>query len=134
MTKTERKPVEPLTLENRARIAALKSWVLFGKSKEDNAFKGYIENTWNMDFSPDYVRIWTDTWNDEPSMQEMLKEKQDKYPDWEFVLYEVHDPEMPFVLDIEAWLDAQAYDPNTLSGVSDKFKARNTIFKMKEHA
>jgi len=39
---------------------------------------------------------------------------------------------MPYELDIEAWLDAQAHNPNTLSGVTNKFKARNTIFKVKE--
>lgn len=129
---SKRKPIEELSQEQRTRIAALKAWVIFGKPKEDNAFKGYVEHSWHLDYSPDYVRIWTETWNDEKSMQKMLEETQSLHPSWEFVLYEVHDPEMPFELDIEAWLDAQAYNPNTLSGVTDKFKARNATFKVKE--
>jgi hypothetical protein len=59
---------------------------------------------------------------------EHLKKLQ---PDWDIVLYDVRDEALPVILDWDGWIEAQAFNPNTLSGVSNKFKARNMKFTMK---
>lgn len=132
ITKKERKPIVPLTEGSKKKLRELTSWVILCKKPGENALQGRIENSFNMDFHHSRVQILTSTWWTETRLQDIVTDLQERAPTWDFFLYEIHDEKLPIVINFEAWLDAQAHDPNSIYGVRDKFDARNAPFVMKD--
>lgn len=141
---SERKPIEPLTEKQREHYLKLPGLIILGRAPGVNAWHGYVEHSMSMGWDADHVNYWwsgtgtdaifgftmtIDAQRDVDSHMETIKKNK---PDWEIKVFDVFDPDLPVVLDREAWMQANRYDPNKLSGVSDKFKARNIPFKMKE--
>ena len=64
--------------------------------------------------------------------EDMIEKFRNDYPDWDFDIHDAHDEDaLPVVLDWNQW--AMACRPAaTLSGVLDKYGARNIQFTMKE--
>lgn len=126
-------PVEPLTEEKREILRGLRKHVLLGFPPGGNAWQGHVELSFAMDWHVDRVRIWTDTWGDgRENSERHMQQSQEVRPDWQMKVFNLEDEDLPIIIDIEKWIDDQAYNPNTLSGVTDKFAARNAPFKMKE--
>lgn len=131
MTK-ERKPNEPISEERRIQIRESDRWLLLGRKPGENAYLGYVEESFSMDWSADHVLQFNMVWSDgKVNCEEHMETAKRNHPDWEIVMYHWRDENLPIILDIEKWLDANAYNPNTLSGVDNKFLARNIPFLMK---
>jgi hypothetical protein len=139
----EKKPIVPVSEEARQRLLNLQGYVILGRPKGGNSYQGYVENSWTMDWRGDYaVFFWSgEAVSNFGTKHNLNAYKDAKYhfdrliqdrPDWDIQMFDVRDENIPVVLDWEGWIEAQAYNPNTLSGVTDKFKARNFKFTMKE--
>ena len=131
---TERKPIVPVSEETRQRLLTMPAFVLLGFPTKANAYQGYVEQSFSMSWSSNHVLIYTNSWGDGRKQAEEAKQDSERiiYM-WALEVYDARDTEkLPIVIDWEAWIEAQAFNPNTLSGVNDKFKARNAPFKMKD--
>lgn len=114
-----------------------------------NAPRGVVENSFSMSRSPDYVNIYVShrgaqsallnaligeeikfTTNGRESAEAYAK--RDSGTNERLEVWDVDDPNLPIVIDWVAWDAANEPVATTLSGVRDKFKARNAPFKMKE--
>ncbi|QXV73994.1 hypothetical protein [Rhizobium phage RHEph12] len=128
----ERKPNVPLSEDRRAAIRASDRWIILAKLPGDNSYQGYTELSFCMDWSKDYVLQFNMVWGDgKKNCEEHLALARSNHPTWEIEMYDWRDENLPVILDIEKWLDANAHNPNTLSGVDDKYRARNIPFTMK---
>lgn len=134
---TEYKPIVPVSDEQRERLRQFKGFVILGNLPGENHVSGFVEHSFSMGWDRSHVNMWV--WHPEwgyfkteDPVRDNCQKYADKYKEQNAKVWDIHDPDLPIVLDIEAWIDAQAYNPNTLSGVSDKFKARNAPFKMKD--
>jgi hypothetical protein len=140
----ERKPIEPVSPGERERLRALPGMIILVREPGANAYQGYVEHSWSMGYDPGHTNLfWSGVGRDnifgitmtlvaERDIAHHVEAIKKSHPDWEVTTWNAHDPELPVILDWEAWIDAQAFDPNTLAGVSNKFKARNIPFTMKE--
>lgn len=114
-----------------------------------NAPQGVVEHSFAMSRSPDFVNVWLSrrgaqsallnaivgeeikfTTNGRESAEAYAKRDQGRNERLE--VWDVDDPNLPIVIDWAAWDTANEPVTTTLSGVRDKFKARNAPFKMKE--
>lgn len=115
-------------------------FVVLGRAKTANAFQAIVEHSWCMDLSMDRACFfWSpapgDTRKLDPDMGRKSAEKyRDHFaksrPDHDFVVYDIADPALPVKLFWDEWRVDNEYIPNTLSGVRNKFKARNVRFDM----
>ncbi|QIG70125.1 hypothetical protein EVB87_025 [Rhizobium phage RHph_N28_1] len=129
---TQRQPLVPLTEEQREKVRSSDRWVILARVPGENSYQGYVENSFCMDWSKDRVLQFNMVWGDgKANGEEHLSTARNNHPSWEIEMYHWRDENLPVILDIESWLDDLAHNPNTLSGVSDKFKARNIPFTMK---
>ncbi|MDE2426311.1 MAG: hypothetical protein KGO96_10445 [Elusimicrobia bacterium] len=55
-----------------------------------------------------------------------------KIPDMTWEVFDARAEDLPIEIDWEAWNKDNEFTPNTLSGVRNKFRARNAPFRMKE--
>lgn len=138
----ERKPVVPISDERRAQLLDLAGYVILVRKTADEPYEGYVEQSFGMGFDPKRVNFW---WSGEAHSNFGTKHTIDgresamrhaetiekNHPDWSVEVWDAHNEDLPIVIDWNAWADAQAHDPNTLSGVSDKYKARNAPFTVK---
>lgn len=134
-----REPIVPVSAEQRETLLQFKGFVILGQEPQSNTLSGYVEHSFCMGWDSGYallflwhpIRGWRKT--EESALrdaEEWLVSARKKVSDAK--IWDIHDPELPVVFDMESWIDAQAYNPNTLSGVSNKFKARNAAFTMKD--
>lgn len=122
----------------------LPGYVVLGRKQGANAYQGVIESSFNLDLSDDRVRFfWTfgeATSNILPgtfkvdgfeNAEEMQKYFTKRYPDMEFEIFDVHDEDIPFTFDWDQWRKDKTPNKETISGVRNKFGARNVKFEMK---
>lgn len=139
----KREPRVPLTQEQRDRLLAREGYVILIHEPGANQYHGYVENSFSMSLdssrtclfgSGEYVSNFgtRHVLDGRADAEHHAGDLRKSHPDATVVVWEVHDENLPVILDWEEWLDAQAYDPNTLSGVTNKFKARNLRFDMRE--
>jgi hypothetical protein len=131
--------------ENRkARLMALPGYVVLGREPQDNAYVGTVENSFSLGLSKDHVQFnWSSdaaTSNfggrftvDGAALAARDKEYWEKQrPGMMFEVFDARDADkLPVVLDWEGWLAANE-PADTLSGVRDKYRARNIRFEMKD--
>jgi hypothetical protein len=133
--------------EIREKLLNLPGYVVLGKREGGNAYNAIIERSFSMDVSSDNANFW---WIGEArdnffgakwelSKEIVLKNAErhrDAFnktrPDMKFEVFDVRDPDLPIVIDWDTWLWAHESSDKTLSGVRDKFIARNPPFKMKD--
>ena len=130
------KPIVPVTPEQRERLAALPGVIVLIRRPGANAYEGYVEHSFSMDYSGSHVNFW---WQSPEHDGKRYAEAhaadiRRHHQDWEVEVWDARDPKLPVTLDWEVWIEAQAHNPNTLSGVSNKFAARNIPFRMREEA
>ena len=118
----------------------LEGFVLLCKEPKDNAYKAIVEHSFSMGMSPDRVLFF---WSSDKATsnlggsfrvdgkanaKEQKREYEKLYPEVEFTIFDIHDPELPILVDWDGWRAASARSDKTLSGVVDKFTARNPRF------
>jgi hypothetical protein len=117
--------------------------IILVRDKFINHYRGYVENSFSLSFHEDRTYLY---WSGKPTSnfggnfnidairdsEEELKRLQKSYPDKEFTLFDPHEEEtLPVMLDWEDYLDGNER-ADTLSGVKNKFRARNIRFMMKD--
>lgn len=121
----------------------MEGFVVLSERKMENTFHSPIENSFSLDVSPNFCQFcWssekaTSNFGGSFSVDGMEHAKRMKafaereLPDFPFVIWNIHDPLIPVEIDWVKW--EKAMQPaKTLSGVADKFLARNVPFKCKE--
>lgn len=138
----ERQPRVPVSEERRADLLALRGVIILARIPGENTYTGYVEHSWSMGWDKAHVNFW---WIGDAETiigkvevygngdaEEHVREAKKNHLDYAIEVWDAHDPDLPVKLDWDNWVEAQAYDPNTLSGVSNKFVARNIRFEMRE--
>lgn len=122
----------------------LQGYIVLGRKKGDNSYLGTIENSFSLGLSKDFVQFhWSSDnatsnfgGNFKVDGLECATETKEYHsridPDIEFEIYDVHDEEkLPVIIDWDQWREDSSAAA-TLSGVKNKFGARNPKFTMKE--
>lgn len=115
-------------------------FIVLGRAKTANAFQAIVEHSWCMDLSPDRACFF---WDPAPGDKRGLKPdcgklSAEKYrdefnqsrPDREFAVYDIADPALPVKLFWDEWRSDNEPYANSMSGVRNKFRARNVRFDM----
>ena len=123
-------------------MTTLPGYVVLGKARGDNSYKAIIERSFSMDLSSDRCLFF---WSGPATLNFGGKFEIDglqdaehyrdhfskRHPDMEFVIFDIHSDELPVTIDWDGWASSRQ-PADTLSGVRDKFGARNPRFHMKE--
>lgn len=126
--------------DTKARLLAMPGYVVLGKRKGGNAYSGLTENSFSMGLEVDYVLFFwwiTNSWGYRTAdeARKDAEDHRDKYnkshPDMDFEVWDVRDPNLPITLDWEGWVVANE-SADTLSGVRNKYRARNFKFEMRD--
>ncbi len=119
----------------------LPGYVVLGREKGSNSYKAIIEQSFFMDLSGEFACFFWSSNNatsnfggkfkiDGLKNAEHNRDKFAKDSEMIFEIFDVHDDNIPIEIDWDYW--RLCNEPaNTLSGVKDKFGARNPRFKMK---
>ena len=139
---SKREPIVPLTAEQRDYVKSAPAYVVLVRKPGSNTMEGYVEESFNMAYSLDYVYLYRSatyqsilgeiTLDGEAEATDAASTVKRYHPDWDVEWHDVRSDDCPILIDWETWIDALARNPNTFSGVSDKFKARNAPFRMKD--
>jgi len=121
----------------------LSGYIVLGRKPTDNAYQGIVELSFSMGLSSDRVNF---NWSSDNATSNFggnfevdglkLAEKAKyaftkEYPDMVFEIFDVHNDELPVVINWDQWRKDSAQDPETLSGVKNKMGARNPLFEMR---
>lgn len=134
------KPIKEHSPEElRHYLHEMQGFIILMREPGHNSYTGYVENSFSMGGHKDRVRLyWTnhDHWfgridgeEDATAEAERLRKA---HPDIEFEVWDARDPKCPVTVDWADYAESNRYNPNTLSGVSNKFNARNIPFAIKE--
>ena len=133
-------PQEPLvaTDEDARRNARLMEvaeagYVILIKKPNDDQLYGPVENSFSLGVEPNRTFLyWSSTyWNLDAwtwANRDYDRGKQE-HPDWEYTIYKAM--EAPVNINWDVWLDAHSPSTHTLSGVKNKYDARNLKFTAK---
>lgn len=117
-------------------------YIILGRAPGQNAFLGKVEGSFAMDISTDRTQFhWSGNAVSNLGTRHVLDGKADAEeelarlrkdrPDVEWVIYDAHAEDLPVLIDWDGW--RRANEPaETLSGVRNKFTARNPHFYMIE--
>jgi len=123
----------------------LQGYVVLGRRKQGgNTFElGPVEHSFSLGTSSERTQFdWssdnaTSNFGGSFKIDGLERAKRDverlekSKPDYEWFIFDIHDPDIPVLIDWDEWRAAGA--PGwTLSGVIDKFRRRNVRFFMKE--
>lgn len=118
----------------------LPGYIVLARQKGGNTYSGVIEGSFSLDRSLERTQFfWTSdnaTSNFGGSFKvdgkknavEAAEYWGAKFPDVQFTVHDVHADDLPVVMDWDGWRRAKAPSEKTLSGVVDKFGARNVRF------
>lgn len=121
-------------------IKALPAFILLGRKKGENAYMGYVEGSFSLMTSKDETFVYWTSANatsnfggkftiDGKSWAEKDFAKLQARADEEWEMFNVEEP-LPVELDWRKYHWGSEPDCMTLSGVRDKYAARNVGFKM----
>ncbi len=127
----------------------LQGYIVLGWDEAAKRYVGYVENSFSMSISADRTQfLWSGTAHGNfggkfeldgaaradrtlygsDSFKGLIKE----YPEYQWEAYDVHSPGIPVHLDWDEWREGSAHSDRTLSGVVNKYVARNPRFEMRE--
>lgn len=124
------------------KLRELPAWVVLGKEPGGNSYKAVVERSFSMDLDAERACIfWSSgdaTSNIGGSFKIDGKAAADRHqkmfekacPGMTFEVFDVHG-EIPIEIDWDRYEADNEFVPNTLSGVRNKFNARNARFEMK---
>lgn len=116
------------------------AFILLGRKKGDNAYMGYVEHSFSLGTSKDQTFVYWTSANassnfggkfsiDGKSWAEKDLASLSKRADEEWEIFNIDDP-LPVELDWRTYWWGHERDNCTMSGVRDKYAARNVNFKM----
>jgi hypothetical protein len=121
----------------------LPGYVILGTYRSTNSFVGVIERSWSMDLAPDRTNFFWSSKNATSNLggkfevdglesaTHYLNHFAERHPDIEFKIYDINDENLPVIIDWDEWRK-DSEPAETLSGVKNKFGARNPKFYMPE--
>lgn len=120
----------------------LPGYIVLGREPGQNSFLGSIEGSFSMDVSKDRTQFhWSGNAVSNIGTKHVLDGKADAEeelarlvkarPDVEWAIYDAHADDLPVLVDWDGWRHANE-PSDRLSGVRDKFTARNPRFYMIE--
>lgn len=108
--------------------------VIITKPGDDKLY-GPVEQSFSLDVKPWETQLyWTHAGYKIDGLEWATRTVDDwkkLHPKWKFQIYRVHGRLLPIKINWKAWKEASAPTSNTLSGVRDKYYARNLKFKRK---
>jgi hypothetical protein len=112
-------------------------YVVLGLPPGQNAWQGYIENSWSMGWSEDRVRAWwsgtaysnlgtTHQIDGKEDAEEQVRELTSRHRDWTIRAFDITAEDCPVQLDLNQWLlDME-------QGHRRKYQNRNPKFTIRE--
>lgn len=108
--------------------------VVLIRRPDESHWWGPVEHSFSLGTSPNqtffYWSSLPDSGYDPPIdglawLRKDLKGWEAKNPTWKYYIFDAHDPELPVTIDWERWLSAHEPDGTKLSGIANKYYARN---------
>lgn len=131
----------PLTPEKKARLESVQGYVMLIRKPDDPVWYGPCENSFSLSTEEwrtfFYWSSLPDSGHNPPIdglewLRRDLSSWKDKHPDWLFSVFDARDAKsLPVVLNWGEWLDAHEPREGTMSGVKNKYWARNVQFTVK---
>ena len=134
-----------LITERVQRLQDKPNYVVIGK--KDEIYYGVIEQSFSMGLSEDRILVlWTSEFatsnitsgtfkiDGKDDAEYQLKRVSKDYPDIDFEVVKLLSPESYVEIDWEEYAEAGMPDVKRLSGVKDKFRARNARFTINTEA
>lgn len=119
----------------RGELRKMPAWVVLGRVPGGNAYHAVVERSWSMDLVADRTHIFWSGGYFKIDGKATAEEHREKFaksrPDMTFEVFDVHDENLPIVIDWDRYEDDNEPVSNTLSGVRNKYNARNALFEMK---
>ncbi len=133
------------SIKERAEfLKSLPSYVVIGKKDGDEIYQGVIENSFSMDLSKNRINVFWSSQNavdmfGNTGLKVDGRVDAERYRDYfakghsdmVFEVVDLHSPDCCVVIDWEEKAEAGMPDPKKLSGVKDKFRARNPRFTVR---
>lgn len=125
-----------ITEERKASLMAVQGYILLIKKPGDAQFYGTVENSFSIGIEPNRAFLyWTSAYRNIDGLEWANKDLaywKKQYPDYEYTIYDARDAEkLPVVLNWDVWLDAHTPSEKTMSGIKNKYDARNLKFTLK---
>src|SRR5271170_6584263 len=121
-------------------MSDLKGYVVLITKPNDPSLYGPVELSFGLDVRPNETQYFWSSNNASSNFgirgikveglkraESSIKAWRQDHPDWKFGVYDVEDPFLPIVIDWAGYKRA-IVPAKTLSGVTDKYKARNLSF------
>jgi hypothetical protein len=120
----------------------LPGYVILGRRAGSNSYVGVVELSFAMDLHDSRTNFfWTGVGRDnivgakhqidgKATAERYRQHFAERNPTIEFTVYDIDSPDLPVVIDWDDWRDGSSPSDRTLSGVKDKFRARNPRFYM----
>lgn len=128
----------------RERLMQTPGYIVLAREPGANDYRGVVENSFSLDTSNDRTQFFWSSNNATSNFggsfvidglkdaQETVEYWSKKYPDWTFEIFDARDDEkLPVYLDWDRYING-CRPADTLSGVNDKYDARNLKFLTKE--
>jgi hypothetical protein len=142
---TIKEPTEPLAdigeLEDdkesrEARLMDVKGYILIIQKPDDSNLYGPVERSFVLDVVANRTFFfWTSISRNIDAydwVQKDLAYWKSKYPSWKYNVYDARSSQLPIIIDWKTWLDAHEPSDINLSGIRNKYYARNLKFVVKE--
>jgi hypothetical protein len=122
-------------------LMTLAGYIILVKKPNDDTLYGIVEQSFSLDTSKTHTFFFWDSpkggrfreMDGKVWVQKDCEYWNKNHPDWEFTIYDARDDsKLPVTIDWESWLDAHEPSDKTLSGIKDKYRARNLRFTKKE--
>lgn len=124
-------------------LPLLSGFMVLSERKMEDTYHSVIECSWSIELSTDRAQFY---WSSQKATSnfggsfavdgrkhadEMKAWAEKQLPDFPFKVWDVRDPALPIELNWKAWERAHEPSDRNISGVVDKFTARNVPFKCK---
>lgn len=125
-----------ITEERKASLMAVQGYIILVNKPGDGQLYGTVENSFSIGIEPNRAFLyWTSAYRNIDGLEWAKKDVAywtKQHPDYVYTIYDARDAEkLPVVLNWDVWLDAHTPSDKTMSGIKNKYDARNLRFTLK---